>query len=401
MRFGSSPEKTLTDHRNAFIRHWFQLGYVEFHHHFCRGGRYEEPCTNRWHALQKYDHAFTEQWLSNERTQRGPKSSAADVHPAEATVKFGSAGPRVTLPSGSPYLTCTISNETAALQGGLPDPDDRLQLSAPLHRSGRPSWPAPSLVPRTIYARLQWASQILNETGGMAASTLLEGFKWLAQLPVRRAVRRTLWRMADELQPVANYDYDMQYFKRQEGKERTWVVDTLPEWVTWDVNRSYLESQEEVDGLADFLEARAWSFQHEGKTRFAGVQMAWTIALAMTLYLRALRQAEEVAVCPPSRWSLSGGPGWQKRASEYHFKLDGESLRTVIYTFRCYLEDQVLSLPVNGLPPSLLYCCHSNRESYLAELVQDHPALQKLFSLVRAMVRRFFSTLVRRHLRYV
>lgn len=180
----------------------------------------------------------------------------------------------------------------------------------------------------------------------------------------------------------------MAFFRRQDGKDRSWAIDSLPDWVSWTLDRSYLESQAEVDELARFLRAKAWSFRHDGKTRFAGVQMAWTIALSAILYLRAMRHREEVSVQPPSRWSLSGSPEWQGRAQTYSFALDGEALRAILHEFRCYTEDLVLSMPVTGLPPSLLYVGHLSREEYVLNQIRSVPCLFELFELVVKMVSR-------------
>lgn len=190
VRFGSSPEKTLREHRNSFIRHWFSVvGYLEFHHHYGRGGTFVEPDSERWHALAKYERAFTEQWLSNERTPRGKASSKPDTGSAIATVNFGSRGPKVSLDDQSPYSSWKVLQMDEPL-GRLSDPDDHLRHDRAPHRPGLPSWPAPCLVPDTIYARLQWSSQFLEETEGQAAATLLQGVKWLAQLPVGLAFER-------------------------------------------------------------------------------------------------------------------------------------------------------------------------------------------------------------------
>lgn len=386
-RFGSSPEKTLRDHRNAFIKHWFRVvGYLEFHHHYGRGGTFVEPDAERWHALPKYEQAFNEQWLSNERTPRGKAPSTPRASGAIATVKFGSRGPQVSLDDQSPYHCWEVLQPDEPLECLL-DPDDRLRHERPPHRPGLPSWPAPCLVPDTVYARLQWSSQFLDETEGQAAATLLQSVKWLAQLPVRLP-DDTHWRTLTQArrQPVANYEYDMKFFRRQEGKERMWTVESLPDWVTWGLARSYLDDQNEIDSLAAFLETRAWSFKHEGKTRFAGVEMAWTIALAAMLYVRALRHAEEVLVSQPSRWSVSGGSEWQQRARSYSFRLNHDDFRNIVHEFRCYLEELALSLPVSGLPPSLLYCRHSSREQYVYTLTRPVAELRELFSLVITMV---------------
>ncbi|KZV74334.1 hypothetical protein PENSPDRAFT_662516 [Peniophora sp. CONT] len=369
-RFGASPEKTLRDHRNAFIRHWFsQVGYLEFHHRFVKGGTFAEPEEEPWHALKKYDEDFTGQWLSNERTERGQRSTAPRTSAGlNARVKFGSDGPLVKLNSGSPYTRWIVPDQATWCDAKLDDPDDRLPVNQPQYHPGRPSWPAPCLLPDTMYARLQWGSQILEETGGMAATTLLDALKWLAQLP-----------------PVANYDYDIKFFRREPGKDRTWVIDSLPDWVTWGLDRCYVASQAEIDSLSAFLRVRAWSFLHEGKTRFAGVEMAWTIGLAAVLYTRALRHAEELSVRPPSRWSLSGGPEWQKQVRSYQFDLDNDDLRDIIRDFKCYMEDLALSLSVSGLPPSLLYCCHNSREHYVQTLASQATPLTELCQQVFAM----------------
>lgn len=114
--------------------------------------------------------------------------------------------------------------------------------------------------------------------------------------------------------------------------------------------------------------------------------MAWTVALAGIIYLRAMRQTEEAQASPPSRWSLSGGPEWQQRAQNYSFTLDYETLRTIAHEFRCYIEDLTLSLPVAGLPPSLLYFHHLSREQYVYTLASSVPELRELFLLVLKMV---------------
>ncbi|VDB90406.1 unnamed protein product [Peniophora sp. CBMAI 1063] len=366
-RFGVSPEKTHADTRNAFVRHWFRaVGYLEFHHYFARGGKFRQPESERWHDLDKYDEGMTQKWLSNEREQRGSRPGAATDEAHAARLKFGSKGPRITLPPNSPYVFPTaLTNDAVRL---LPDPDDRYSGVPTTYVPGAPSWPSPALIPNTTYARLQWATQILDETGGHAAITLLEALKWLAQLP-----------------PIANYEYDMNYFRPQAGKERTWVVEALPGWVSWKLDRTYLQSQTEIDDLSSFLRAQAWSFTHEGKRRFAGAQMAWTIGLAAVLYVRALRHSEEVCVRPPSRWALSGGAPWQRRARSYQYPLKAEELRTLLHSFKCYLEDLGLSMRPIGLPPSLLYCHHRSREDYVLALVDDIPDLKKLALLTFAM----------------
>lgn len=186
--FGSSPEKTLREHRNTFIKHWFQIGYLQFHHHYGRNGTFAAPSLDRWHALPKYEQAFTEQWLSNERTARG-KGPSTPAAPSSTTtsVKFGSSGPRMSFDNRSPYHDWKTQEPGEAIERDIPDPDDQLVQERPPHRPGLPSWPAPCIVPDTIYARVQWSSQLLNETGGRAAATLLESVNWLAQLPVRDA----------------------------------------------------------------------------------------------------------------------------------------------------------------------------------------------------------------------
>lgn len=183
-RFGSSPEKTLREHRNMFIKHWFKIGYLQFHHHYGRSGAFVLPGPERWHALDKYERAFTEQWLSNERTARGKGPSTPSTIGAALSVKFGSSGPRVSFDDRSPYHRWTIAEPDETIERGLSDPDDRLVCECPPHRPGLPSWPAPCIVPDTIYARVQWSSQLLSEIQGQAAVTLLESVKWLAQLPV-------------------------------------------------------------------------------------------------------------------------------------------------------------------------------------------------------------------------
>lgn len=185
IRFGSSPEKTLRDHRNALIKHWFQLGYLEFHCRFSRGGTFSEPDAERWHTLPKYEKDFTEQWLSNERTTRGAGPTASVTKISDITCKFGSGGPRVALPDNSPYSVEEQPERPTTRYRRLPDPRDFHFYTQTSYNPGRPSWPAPQLVAETIYARMQWSSQLLIETGGRAADTLLEGITWLAQLPVR------------------------------------------------------------------------------------------------------------------------------------------------------------------------------------------------------------------------
>ncbi|VDB96058.1 unnamed protein product [Peniophora sp. CBMAI 1063] len=373
-RFGSSPEKTHAQVRNALIKHWFQeVGYLEFHHYFARGGLICEPEKEPWHGLRKYDKDLTGQWLSNERTPRGPRagpSASSANREAVVNVKFGGNGPRVILPSNSPYAALPDSCISLPEGRPLPDPDDVSGCPPPPFRPGRPSWPAPSMAPDTVYARLQWASQILQETGGMAAQTLLEALKWIAILP-----------------PVANYDYDAEYFRPQAGKRRKWTVESYPTWVSWKAERCYIETQTEIDGLSDFLLAKPWSFEHEGKQRFSGVQMAWIIGLSGVLYVRALRQNEEAFVSPPSRWSLSGGPEWQKQIRDYRFPLTNDQLRVILLDFKCYLEDLALSMRSPGLPPTLSYCHFPSREQYVLHIIKDAPQLQDLAEHVLNMPR--------------
>lgn len=187
IRFGTSPEKTSTANRNALLTHWFRgTKYLEFHQRVSRGGKFSPPVpeTDRWHALAKYDDRLTEQWLSNERTARGVRSPSARI-PGDVSIKFGSHGPRPTLPTNSPYRpeTETETEQDAVVLRRLPDPSDGSR-PIPSYQPGRPSWPAPCLAPDTVYGRLQWSHQLLSETGGKAAATLLEGITWLAQLPV-------------------------------------------------------------------------------------------------------------------------------------------------------------------------------------------------------------------------
>lgn len=181
---GISPEKTLRDVRNAYIRHWCQVGYLEFHHSSYRGV-YREPDEERWYMKEKGSGSMVEAWMSTELPSQGviEKDSRTAPNHVQMPMRFGSRGPRPALVPQSPFANVTLQGN--ADDCCPPDPMDRLTRGRPAIDSGKPSWPAPCLAPATAYARLQWASQVLGEIGGHAADTLLRAVAWLAQMPVR------------------------------------------------------------------------------------------------------------------------------------------------------------------------------------------------------------------------
>lgn len=180
--FGISPEKTRSDTRVAHIRHWCQVGYLEFHH-WSYGGVIREICGERWYAKDKLQGSIMEAWMSRERSLQGVPEQGIRNSPRVTPMRFGSRGPRPALGQQSPFANVILQENSDACCP--PDPADQLPRGRPAVHSGKPSWPAPCLAPNTAYARWQWASQVLGEIGGYAADTLLRAVQSLAQMPVR------------------------------------------------------------------------------------------------------------------------------------------------------------------------------------------------------------------------
>ncbi|VDC00262.1 unnamed protein product, partial [Peniophora sp. CBMAI 1063] len=355
------PTALGRDNCFKYLRHWFNLGRLEFRRWRRKNGLMMDPVEfeDRW-WIDSYRSADAEDLEPMRIDASIPTAALAvmnDVPRTSANSGADRTAPRVQSQYGSASAVIHRVHDESFWDEeliewmdmvGVSDPDDA-QPQAVLTGEVLSSddWCPPCLVPSNPEARAQWCLHHLQQL----PSSMMRSC---------RSLRAGLCKLA-ELPLVPNA-----FFSLKAASKFLANPDTL----RWDMAAASAPTSDNVEGWVRFLTSQPWNFNHKGSSRFSGLEMAWVFVLGSILYLRG--------------YATSGGSGRGRDGVDI-FTLSPHAYSSLFTAFDNAMEALTGEYSYPGRPPSMKYGVVSTRSHYLAYLLKDNDALVRLLRSVIRM----------------